>query len=58
MQINKTNIRAEVANKLTLCDVILEKIIAGENISIKTVIKARKNIKEIMSWLDKKESKE
>jgi len=50
----KANIREEAANKLNLCDLILEKIIAGESVPIETAIKARKNIKEIMAWLDKR----
>ena len=53
----KPNIREEAANKLTLCDLVLEKIIAGEKVQVETAIKARKNIKEIMDWLDKKQYK-
>ena len=53
----KSNIREEAANKLTLCDLILEKIIAGEKVQVDLAIKARKNIKEIMDWLDKRSYK-
>jgi len=53
----KPNIREEAANKLLACDLILERIIDGKPVSVESAKSAKKGIKAIMDWLDKRQYK-
>jgi hypothetical protein len=53
----KSNIREQAANKLNTFDLICERIIKGEKVSVDLAIRAQKDIREIMAWLDKREYK-
>ena len=53
----KSNIREEAANKLNTFDLIMERIIEGKPVSVEIAKKARRDIQEIIAWLDKRKYK-
>lgn len=51
----KNNIRERAANKLNLFVLILEILTEGNPVSVEMSQKARRDVREIMAWIDKKE---